>query len=138
MIFWIASYPRSGNTLTTQIFHQVFKKKCYEKYNNFFNYINNGIDQVTFVDGFQRTRPINFFTNKKIGLSENYNFQKNKVWEGNNGLTIFYIQTNSSLKETLPTIKNATATQAMSICQKPSTNWGWLNFLPISNNTRST
>lgn len=74
----------------------------------FFNYINNGIDQVTFVDGFQRTRPINFYTNKKIGLSENYNFQKNKVWEGNNGLTIFYIQTNSSLKETLPTIKGWT------------------------------
>jgi hypothetical protein len=40
MIFWIASYPRSGNTLTTQIFYQVFKKKCYEKYNNFYNYLN--------------------------------------------------------------------------------------------------
>ena len=40
MIIWIASYPRSGNTLTTQVFKQVFNKVCYEKYNNFYNYIN--------------------------------------------------------------------------------------------------
>jgi len=48
MIFWIASYPRSGNTLTTQIFYQVFKTICYEKYNNFFNYINPTGDDKTF------------------------------------------------------------------------------------------
>lgn len=35
MIIWLASYPRSGNTLTTQIFSQVFGTLCFEKYNNF-------------------------------------------------------------------------------------------------------
>jgi hypothetical protein len=33
MIVWIASYPRSGNTLTTQILGQVFRQLSYEKYN---------------------------------------------------------------------------------------------------------
>jgi len=48
MIIWIASYPRSGNTLTSQLFKQVFNKVCYEKYNNFYNYINHVSDDKTF------------------------------------------------------------------------------------------
>lgn len=40
MIIWIASYPRSGNTLTTQVFKQVFNKVCYEKYNNFYKFLS--------------------------------------------------------------------------------------------------
>jgi hypothetical protein len=39
MIVWIASYPRSGNTLTTQILGQVFRQLAYEKYNNFHQFI---------------------------------------------------------------------------------------------------
>lgn len=39
MIIWLASYPRSGNTLASQIFGSVFQYPCYEKYNNFDRYI---------------------------------------------------------------------------------------------------
>ena len=35
MIIWIASYPRSGNTLTTQVLNKCFGVRVYEKYNDF-------------------------------------------------------------------------------------------------------
>jgi hypothetical protein len=41
MIIWIASYPRSGNTLTTQIINQVFGVKVFEKYNSLKSNISN-------------------------------------------------------------------------------------------------
>ena len=42
MIIWIASYPRSGNTLTSQLIYRCFEYKTYEKYNNFGKYIKIG------------------------------------------------------------------------------------------------
>ena len=67
----------------------------------FFNYINNGIDQVTFTNDnqdYQYTTPYNFITIKEIGLSENYTFSKVKGWVSNNGLTLFYNNNKSSLQ----------------------------------------
>lgn len=34
MIVWLASYPRSGNTLVRQILHQAFGQKTYSRYND--------------------------------------------------------------------------------------------------------
>ncbi|MBF4519156.1 TonB-dependent receptor family protein [Flavobacterium sp. ANB] len=74
----------------------------------FFNYINQGIDQITFTDSlktYQYTIPYNFFTNKRFGISENYSFSKIKGWQSNNGINMFYTKTNSSLEQTFPVIK---------------------------------
>jgi hypothetical protein len=89
MIIWIASYPRSGNTLTTQVFKQVFDKVCYEKYNNFHNYIKHVSDDKTF---------------SKIGLDI-----YTKSWEDfyNEAFTsseIFFIKTHDAPEDNSPCI----------------------------------
>ncbi|MFV5703034.1 TonB-dependent receptor domain-containing protein [Flavobacterium sp. XS2P12] len=74
----------------------------------FFNYITKGIDQITFTNdvlNYQYTKPFNFFTSKRFGISENYTFNKIKGWQSNNGINIFYTKTRSSLKQTLPVVE---------------------------------
>ncbi len=74
--------------------------------------VNNGIDQVTYVNTLENnqiTIPSNFFKSMIIGFSESYSFQKLKSWQSNNNFSVYYSETKSNLKETLPLINGWTA-----------------------------
>ncbi len=98
-----------GNPDLMPYFSNSIKLSCAKNNFNhsvFFNYTSDGIDQITYVDNLQNaqvTTPLNFFVNKKIGLTEYYSYQKLKFWQSNTNITIFHTQTDSSLKTTLPT-----------------------------------
>lgn len=74
-------------------------------------YLKNGFDEVAFVSAgsiTQIVRPINFYTEKSIGLVESYTFNKWKWWESNNQLNIYYSQTTSDIPNVVSNIKNWT------------------------------
>lgn len=103
-----------GNPYLSPYFSNNFEVSCVKGYfyhSVFFNYINKGIDQITFThdnQNYQYTTPYNFITIKELGISENYTFSKVKGWQSNNGLTFFYNNNTSSLQNTRKDIKGAT------------------------------
>ncbi|NAW51609.1 TonB-dependent receptor [Elizabethkingia argentiflava] len=75
----------------------------------YFNYLTNGFDQVTYVSKTnisQIVTPYNFYTQKTVGLMENYVFNKIKWWESNNQMTISYSKTLSKIEESVPSISS--------------------------------
>jgi outer membrane receptor protein involved in Fe transport len=83
------------------------------------SYLKNGIDQITFVSdqsAIQIVKPFNFYTQKIIGIAENYTFNKWEFWTSNLLFTIFYSKTSSEIPNTVPDID------------------GWANSLNSNNN----
>lgn len=75
----------------------------------YFSYLTNGFDEVTYVSPTsisQIVKPYNFYTQKTVGLMENYVFNKIKWWESNNQMTIFYSKTLSEIEESVPGVRS--------------------------------
>lgn len=75
----------------------------------YFNYMTNGFDQITSVSPTsisQIVTPYNFYTQKTVGLMENYVFNKIKWWESNNQMTVSYSKTSSKIEEIVPSISS--------------------------------
>ncbi|NAW51881.1 TonB-dependent receptor [Elizabethkingia argentiflava] len=75
----------------------------------YFSYLTHGFDQVTYVSAHtisQVVIPSNFYTQKTIGLLENYVFNKVKWWESNNQMTLSYSETLSEIEKIVPSISH--------------------------------
>jgi hypothetical protein len=114
--FYSSAYNYSeGNPLLTPFFtHNIDLSHTYKNlYTSIYGfYLNDGIDEVTFVSGrstVQTVIPYNFFTQKTIGIMENYTFNKWKWLESNNQWSVYFSETASRLAGSTPTISRWTA-----------------------------
>lgn len=74
-------------------------------------YLKNGFDEFAYVSPgsvTQVVRPVNFYSEKSIGLVESYTFNKWKWWESNNQLNVYYSKTTSEIPDIVSNIENWT------------------------------